>query len=78
MRGAIPPLPNTSSWRGAYLTTGTTLHFILTLTSVEVSKKSVMTFARIGWTVKKEMKAGHQHLTLVCSSCRLFPFVLVM
>jgi hypothetical protein len=25
MRGAIPPLPNTSSWRGAQLITGTTL-----------------------------------------------------
>jgi len=25
MRGAIPPLPNTSSWRGAQLSTGTTL-----------------------------------------------------
>jgi hypothetical protein len=24
-RGAIPPLPHTSSWRGAYLSTGTTL-----------------------------------------------------
>jgi hypothetical protein len=27
MRGAIPPLPNTSSWRGAQLGTGTTLPF---------------------------------------------------
>jgi hypothetical protein len=25
MRGAIPPLPNTPSWRGAQLSTGTTL-----------------------------------------------------
>jgi hypothetical protein len=25
MRGAIPPLTSTSSWRGAYLSTGTTL-----------------------------------------------------
>jgi len=25
MRGAIPPLSNTSSWRGAYLSTGTTM-----------------------------------------------------
>jgi hypothetical protein len=25
MRGFVPPLPNTSSWRGAYLSTGTTL-----------------------------------------------------
>jgi hypothetical protein len=25
MRGAIPPLPNTPSWRGASLSTGTTL-----------------------------------------------------
>jgi hypothetical protein len=25
MRGAIPPLPNTSSWRGVQLSTGTTL-----------------------------------------------------
>jgi hypothetical protein len=24
MRGAIPPLPNTPSWRGALLSTGTT------------------------------------------------------
>jgi len=23
MRGAIPPLPNTSLWRGAYISTGT-------------------------------------------------------
>jgi hypothetical protein len=29
MRGAIPPLPDTSSWRGAYLSTGTTLPFTL-------------------------------------------------
>jgi hypothetical protein len=27
MRGAIPPLPNTSSWRGAYLSAGTTFTF---------------------------------------------------
>jgi len=25
MRGAIPPLPHTSPWRGAFLSTGTTL-----------------------------------------------------
>jgi hypothetical protein len=29
MRGTIPPLPNMSSWRGAYLSTGTTLPFKL-------------------------------------------------
>jgi hypothetical protein len=29
MRGAILPLPNTPSWRGAYLSTGTTLFFTL-------------------------------------------------
>jgi hypothetical protein len=28
MRGTILPLPNTSSWRGAYLSTGTTFTFI--------------------------------------------------
>jgi hypothetical protein len=27
MRGAIPPLPNTASYYGAYLSTGTTLPF---------------------------------------------------
>jgi hypothetical protein len=32
MRGAILPLPNTSSWRGAYLSTGTALPFIFTFT----------------------------------------------
>jgi hypothetical protein len=30
MRGAIPPLPYTSSWRGAKLSTGTTLPFTFT------------------------------------------------
>jgi len=25
MRGAIPPLPSTTLWRGTYLSTGTTL-----------------------------------------------------
>jgi hypothetical protein len=33
MRGAIPPLPITSSWRGAYLSTGTTLPFTFTFTN---------------------------------------------
>jgi len=28
MRGAVLPLPNTSSWRGAYLSTGTTLPYL--------------------------------------------------
>jgi hypothetical protein len=32
MSGAIPPLPNTSSWRGAYLSTGITLPLPFTLT----------------------------------------------
>jgi hypothetical protein len=31
MSGAIPPLPNTPSWHGAYLSTGTTLPFLLSL-----------------------------------------------
>jgi hypothetical protein len=31
MRGAITPLPNTPSWRGAWLSTGTTLHLLLPL-----------------------------------------------
>jgi hypothetical protein len=31
MRGAIPPLPNTSAWRGAKLRTGTTLSLPLPL-----------------------------------------------
>jgi hypothetical protein len=31
MHGATPPLPNTSSWRGAYLSTGTTLPLPLPL-----------------------------------------------
>jgi hypothetical protein len=29
MRGAIPPLPHTPAWRGAWLSTGTTLPFLL-------------------------------------------------
>jgi hypothetical protein len=29
MCGAVPPLPNTSSWRGAWLSTGTSLHLPL-------------------------------------------------
>jgi hypothetical protein len=29
MRGAILPLPNTLSWRGASLSTGTILHFYI-------------------------------------------------
>jgi hypothetical protein len=29
MLGAIPPLPNTSSWRGAWLSTGTNLPLAL-------------------------------------------------
>jgi hypothetical protein len=28
MRGAMPPLLNTSSWRGAYLSTGATLSLL--------------------------------------------------
>jgi hypothetical protein len=32
MRGAIPPIPNTPSWRGAELSTGTTLPFFLPFT----------------------------------------------
>jgi hypothetical protein len=31
MRGAIPPLPNTPSWRGDQLSTGTTLLTLLLL-----------------------------------------------
>jgi hypothetical protein len=31
MRGAIPPLPNTSSWRGAQWSTGTTLPLLFIL-----------------------------------------------
>jgi hypothetical protein len=31
MRGTIPPLPNTSSWRGAYLSIGTILLTLLVL-----------------------------------------------
>jgi hypothetical protein len=31
MRGAIPPPPNTSSLRGTYLSTGTSILFYLTL-----------------------------------------------
>jgi len=33
MRGAIPPLPNTCSWRGSQFRTGTTLPLLLLLTS---------------------------------------------
>jgi hypothetical protein len=33
MRGAIPPLPNTPSWHGAWLSTGTTLPFLPYTTS---------------------------------------------
>jgi hypothetical protein len=32
MRGATPPLPNTSSWRGAQFSTGATLPFTITFT----------------------------------------------
>jgi len=28
MRGTIPLLPNVSSWRGAYRSTGTTSHYL--------------------------------------------------
>jgi hypothetical protein len=31
MRGAIPPLPNTSSWRGGLLSIGKTVPFTLPL-----------------------------------------------
>jgi hypothetical protein len=34
MSGAIPPLANTSSWRGAQLSTGTTLP--LSLLAIEI------------------------------------------
>jgi hypothetical protein len=38
MRGGIPQLPNTSSWRGAHLkSTGTTLRLTFTLTSYRMS-----------------------------------------
>jgi len=34
MCGAVPPLPTTSSWPGAYLSTGTTLPLLYNPTSV--------------------------------------------
>jgi hypothetical protein len=40
MRGAIPLLPNTSSWHGAWLSTGTALPlpFIVRITASEIRK----------------------------------------
>jgi hypothetical protein len=43
MRGAIPPLPNTSSWRGAWLSTGTTLPLLMPLIAREDFSASVRT-----------------------------------
>jgi hypothetical protein len=34
MRGDVPPLPNTSSWRGAYLSTGDNFTFTFTFKSL--------------------------------------------
>jgi hypothetical protein len=42
MRGAIHPLPNTSSWRGAHLSTGTTLP--LPLPSEDYESKVTFTY----------------------------------
>jgi len=38
MSGAIPPLPNTPSWRGARLSAGTTLPFTSVTQSMSVTK----------------------------------------
>jgi hypothetical protein len=38
MCGAIPPPPNTSSWCGAYLRTGTTLLLLVEFTTADVSE----------------------------------------
>jgi hypothetical protein len=52
MRGAIPPLPNTPSWRCAYLSTGRTLPFSFYYALKSRKKRWVLYVASI-----KEMNA---------------------
>jgi len=42
MRGAIPPLPNTSSWCGAYLSTGTLPYVYLKKLTDDVNKFQIL------------------------------------
>jgi hypothetical protein len=48
MRGAIPPLPNTPSWHGAYLSTGTTLPLPLPVLIYKVSQLASQEFSQLG------------------------------
>jgi len=41
VRGVIPPLPNTYSWGGAQLNTGTNLHLILD-PGVDISLRAIL------------------------------------
>jgi hypothetical protein len=37
MRGAVPPLPHMTSWRGAKLSTGTILPFTFTIDEIQLT-----------------------------------------